>query len=106
MVSKYSKNPEAAADLVRYLTSEDLQKRGAIELSRLPTRPKLYHGSDVLAANPWSANVLEVLNNAVARPSTILGVDYPWITPPPKRMALVCPRCLSQTSARDVQRFS
>jgi trehalose/maltose transport system substrate-binding protein len=76
MVSKYSKNPEAAADLVRYLTSEELQKRSAIELSTLPTRPKLYHDSDVLAANPWFANVLEVLNNAVARPSTILRIDY------------------------------
>jgi trehalose/maltose transport system substrate-binding protein len=42
MVSKYSKNQAVAADLVRYLTSSELQKRDAIELTRLPTRPALY----------------------------------------------------------------
>ena len=35
MVSEYSKAPEAAADLVRYLTSEEQQKKRAIGLSYL-----------------------------------------------------------------------
>jgi trehalose/maltose transport system substrate-binding protein len=76
MVSKYSKNPDVAADLVRYLTSTDIQKRDAIELSRLPTRPALYQDRDVLAAAPWFGSLIPVFTNAVARPSTILKADY------------------------------
>jgi trehalose/maltose transport system substrate-binding protein len=76
MVSKYSKNPDIAADLVKYLTSAEIQKRDAIELTRLPTRPALYRDKDVLATVPWFASLLPVFTNAVARPSTILGADY------------------------------
>jgi trehalose/maltose transport system substrate-binding protein len=76
MVSKYSQNPEVAADLVRYLTSAEMQKRDAIELSRLPTRPALYEDKEVLAAVPWFGSLLPVFTNAVARPSTILKADY------------------------------
>ena len=36
MVSKYSKNPEAAADLVRFLCSAEVQKKQALDLSNLP----------------------------------------------------------------------
>ncbi len=76
MVAKYSKNPEVAADLVRYLTSDAAQKKRAIELSQLPTRPSLYKDSDVLAKEKWFGNALVVLNNAIARPSTVTGADY------------------------------
>jgi trehalose/maltose transport system substrate-binding protein len=73
MVSKYSRHPEVAADLVRYLCSSEIQKLYAIDMSQLPTRPDLYKDQEVLAMNPWFVNVLEILNNAVARPS---GADY------------------------------
>jgi trehalose/maltose transport system substrate-binding protein len=76
MVSRYSKNPDVAADLVRYLTSSEIQKRDAIELTRLPTRPALYTDKDVLAANPWFERMLPVFAHAVARPSTILKGNY------------------------------
>jgi trehalose/maltose transport system substrate-binding protein len=76
MVSKYSKNQAVAADLVRYLTSSELQKRDAIELTRLPTRPALYADKEVLAASPWFEQVLPVFSGAVARPSTILKGNY------------------------------
>jgi trehalose/maltose transport system substrate-binding protein len=76
MVSAYSKNPEAAADLVRALTSVEAQKRRAIEFSLLPSRPGLYSDADVLAKVPWFKNLLPVLENAVARPSTVTGADY------------------------------
>jgi trehalose/maltose transport system substrate-binding protein len=76
MVSAYSKNAEAAADLVRYLCSPEAQKKRAIDLSQLPTRPAIYTDADVLAKNPWFKDAVEVLNNAVARPSTVTGVDY------------------------------
>lgn len=76
MVSKYSKNPAAAADLVRYMCSAEVQKKRAIDLSQLPTRPELYKDQDILAKNPWFANMREVLDNAVARPSTVLKTNY------------------------------
>ena len=76
MVCKYSKNPDVAADLVKFLCSPEIQKKRAIDLGQLPTRPDLYKDPDVLAKNPWYKNAVEVLNNAVARPSTVTGADY------------------------------
>jgi trehalose/maltose transport system substrate-binding protein len=76
MISAYSKVPDAAADLVRYLSSADLQKKGAIIWSVLPTRPVLYSDPDVLAKYPWFKIMVDVFNNAVPRPSTVMGADY------------------------------
>jgi trehalose/maltose transport system substrate-binding protein len=76
MVSAYSKAPDAAADLVRYLASEEQQKKRAIGLSYLPTLPALYSDPDILAKNPYYKNMLDVLKNVVARPSTVTGADY------------------------------
>ena len=76
MVSAYSKAPDAAADLVRFLASEEQQKKRAIGLSYLPTLPALYSDPDILAKNPYYKNMLDVLQNAVARPSTVTGADY------------------------------
>src|SRR5246127_553219 len=76
MVSAYSKNPEAAADLVRYLCSTAAQKKRAVDLSQLPTRPEVYKDPDVLAKNKWFSNAVEILNNAIARPSTVTKADY------------------------------
>jgi trehalose/maltose transport system substrate-binding protein len=76
MVSAYSKAPDAAADLVRYLASEEQQIKRAIGLSYLPTLPALYSNPEVLAKHAWFKNLLDVLQNAVARPSTVTGADY------------------------------
>ena len=80
MVSAYSKAPDAAADLVKYLTTAELQKKHAIDISLLPTLPALYSDPDVLAKNPFFKNLLPVLENAVARPSTVTGADYNQIS--------------------------
>jgi trehalose/maltose transport system substrate-binding protein len=80
MVSTYSKNADVAADLVKYLSSAEIQKQRAIEISELPTRPALYSDPDILAKNPWFKNIPEVLSNAVARPSTVTGADYNQIS--------------------------
>ena len=76
MVSAYSKLPDAAADLLRYLSSAEVQKRIATHTSLLPTRPALYSDSEVLAKNPFFKIMRNVFDNAVARPSTVTGVDY------------------------------
>ena len=76
MISAYSKVPDAAADLVRYLSSAEVQKKRAMAFSILPTLPALYSDPDVLAKNPFFKIMLDVFNNAVARPSTVTGADY------------------------------
>jgi trehalose/maltose transport system substrate-binding protein len=76
MISAYSKVPDAAADLVRYLSSAEVQKKRALAFSVLPTRPALYTDPDVLSKNPFFKIMLDVFNNAIARPSTVTGADY------------------------------
>jgi len=77
MVSKYSENQDAAIEIAKYLTSRELQKSRAIELSLLPTIPELYDDPDVLAVNPFFAALKDVfLGGAVARPSTVTADLY------------------------------
>ncbi|WMS43976.1 ABC transporter substrate-binding protein [Acuticoccus sp. MNP-M23] len=75
-VAKYSDNQDAAADLVRYLTSEKEQKRRAIEASYNPTIKALYEDEEVLAANPFFGSLYDTFVNAVARPSRPTGDKY------------------------------
>jgi trehalose/maltose transport system substrate-binding protein len=75
-VSRYSKHPQLAADLVRYLTSYAEQKHRAIEGSYNPTIPALYRDPDVLAATPFFGKLYTTFAHAVARPSRITGARY------------------------------
>ncbi len=79
-VSNYSKNPAVAADLVRYLTSEAVQKQRAITGSYAPTIMGLYEDAEVLAAVPFFATLRPVLENAVARPAARTGDSYMAVT--------------------------
>jgi trehalose/maltose transport system substrate-binding protein len=75
-VSRYSESPEEAADLVRYLTSAEVQRTRAIEGSYAPTISELYEDPEVLAANPLFGQLSGILENAVARPTAAAGEDY------------------------------
>ncbi|TDR33180.1 ABC transporter substrate-binding protein [Hydromonas duriensis] len=75
-VSKYSKHPKEAIDLVMFLTSKDIQKKRAIEGAYNPTIPALYADKDVLAKNPFFGDLLKVFDASVARPSTVTGAKY------------------------------
>ncbi|MFW5833329.1 MAG: ABC transporter substrate-binding protein [Pseudomonadota bacterium] len=75
-VSRYSDNPEAAMDLVRFLASYDEQKRRAVEGGYNPTIAALYEDADVLDANPFFGELYETFVNAVARPSGVTGTRY------------------------------
>jgi trehalose/maltose transport system substrate-binding protein len=75
-VSKYSKNPDQAADLVMYLTSRAEQKRRAIQGSYNPTIAALYKDAEVLKAVPFYGALYDTFTNAVARPSRVTGVNY------------------------------
>ncbi|MDP2697397.1 ABC transporter substrate-binding protein [Thalassospira sp.] len=75
-VSKYSENPEIAADLVKFLTSRDEQKRRAIKGAFRPTIAGLYDDEEILAANPFFGDLYETFVHAVPRPSTVTGNKY------------------------------
>ncbi len=60
-VSKYSDDAPLAADLVRYLTSYEEQKRRAIQGSYNPTIPALYKDDEVLAAVPFFGELFETI---------------------------------------------
>ncbi len=75
-VSKYSKVKKQAISLVKYLTSEQEQKRRAIQGGYNPTYPALYKDKDVLAANPYYGALYHTLVHAVARPSRVTGTRY------------------------------
>jgi trehalose/maltose transport system substrate-binding protein len=75
-VSKFSKHPAEAADLVLYLTGAAEQKRRAISAAFHPTLPSLYSDKDVLAANPFFASLADTFKGTVPRPSTATGEKY------------------------------
>lgn len=79
-VSKYSKNPAVAADLVMFMTSAESQKFRAINGSYNPTIAALYKDKDVLAANPFFGDLYNVFTSAVPRPATVTGAKYPEVS--------------------------
>jgi trehalose/maltose transport system substrate-binding protein len=79
-VSKYSKHPDAAADLVMYMTSPEVQKERAIKGSYNPTIAALYKDKAVLEANPFFGSLYDVFVSAVPRPATATGLKYPEVS--------------------------
>lgn len=75
-VSRYSRNVDAAIDLVRYLTGAEEQRRRAIAGAFNPSFAALYAEPQVVAANPFFARLGPVIGGAVARPSRITGRRY------------------------------
>lgn len=68
-VSRYSPNREAAIALVKFLTSHEAQKRRAVALTHLPTRPAVYNEPEVTAAAPFFKGMVDTFLTAVPRPS-------------------------------------
>ena len=79
-VSRYSKHPELAADLVLYMTSAAVQRERAIAGAFNPTRPTLYEDKEVIAANPHMPALSAIIANGVIRPSTVTGLKYPQVS--------------------------
>ena len=75
-VSKYSKHPEIAADIVLFMTSAEIQKMRAIKGSYNPTIPALYEDQEVLQAAPFIGELATVFRNAIARPSSQTAPQY------------------------------
>lgn len=75
-VSKYTEKGEVAIDLVKYLASEEEQKRRAVEGAYNPTIEALYKDQEILTAAPFFGELYETFTNAVARPSRVTGARY------------------------------
>jgi len=76
-VSKYSKHPEDAVALLRYLTSHDEQLILWEKHAMMPTRREFYSNPDYLQHRPGIAQLWKDLSTvAVARPSTVSGEHY------------------------------
>ncbi len=75
-VSKYSDNPEVAADVALFMASAAEQKIRAVEGSYTPTIMSLYEDPEVLEAAPFFESLYQVFTNAVARPSTVTSPNY------------------------------
>lgn len=73
-VSKFSKNPEVAADLVKFLTSPDIQRERTLKKGYQPTVPGVYGDEDVVRAYPYFRSF--VGRTPVSRPSAITGAKY------------------------------
>jgi trehalose/maltose transport system substrate-binding protein len=80
-VSRFSAHPREALELVRYLTSRDMQVKRARLLSQPPTLPELYTVPEVLASNPRLAILGQAFRTGlVVRPSTVTGKEYQDVT--------------------------
>ena len=75
-VSKFSAHVPEAVDLARSLTSPEEQKRRAIHGGSNPTIPALYDDPQVLAANPFLADLAKSIGNTVNRPAQATGMRY------------------------------
>ena len=76
-VSRYSANPKVSVQLVRYLTSSQVQLRRARSAGYLPTIPRLYQETTLWQGLPSIAALREAgVQTWVTRPSTIAGTRY------------------------------
>ena len=69
-VSAYSKNKTEAVSLIRWLSSPYISKQLALKGSFHPVFPAVYQDPEVLAAVPWFADALPVVETARPRPVT------------------------------------
>jgi multiple sugar transport system substrate-binding protein len=67
-VNSFSKRAEAAAKLVRFLTSPDAQKTMALTIGYKPTRQSVYQDGELRARQPFIASLYDILMKARPRP--------------------------------------
>jgi trehalose/maltose transport system substrate-binding protein len=75
-VSRYSQNPEASIDLVKFLTSAETQKKRALLSASLPTIVALYDDAEIAETHAIIPRWKEVFLQAVPRPSAPTKVAY------------------------------
>lgn len=73
-VSAYSRNPEAATEFVRYMTSPEVQTWRAVVGTFVPTIPAVASDPQVIEAMPFLEALQDVVR--VTRPSAAAGENY------------------------------
>jgi len=77
MVDRKSIHKDAAIELIRFLTSPEIQRVNAQVRGYAPTIPAIFLDPAVLRANPFFRTLREVLvQGAITRPSTAAGEKY------------------------------
>ena len=76
-VNRYSRHPEAAEKLIRYLVSPAVQKAMALTIGYKPARKVLYKDPDLVREQPFVASLYRIFMTARPRPVTPY---YPMIT--------------------------
>jgi len=75
-VSRFSKHQAEAADLVKYLTSPQVETERAVKGSFLPSRLAVYDDPQVIQQNNFIHQLKPVFASAVARPATATKQKY------------------------------
>lgn len=75
-VSKYSKHPDVAIELVKFIASPEMQKYRTQRTSNLPTIQALYDDADIARDQPIIPHWKQIFLNAVPRPSAATKIKY------------------------------
>jgi multiple sugar transport system substrate-binding protein len=67
-VNRFSRQPEAAEKLVRFLTSPDVQKIAALTIGYKPTRRSVYQDTQLRTMQPFIVALHDIFMNARPRP--------------------------------------
>jgi multiple sugar transport system substrate-binding protein len=67
-INRYSKHPEEARRLIRFLASPEAQKALALTIGYKPTRKALYRDGDIKREQPFTAGLYTVFLHAKPRP--------------------------------------
>jgi trehalose/maltose transport system substrate-binding protein len=80
-ISRFSAHPREALELVRYLSSSDVQARRSRMFSQPPTLPDLYDQPAVLESSPRFALLRQGFRTGIVqRPSNVTGKQYHDVT--------------------------
>lgn len=69
-VNKYSRHPEEAERLIRFMTSYEAQKFLSLTVGYKPTRRALYQDEDLVREQPFMVRLYDILEHARPRPVT------------------------------------
>ena len=73
-ISRYSKNPARAAELIKFINRPDNQKARMLKLARTVVHVELLKDPEIAAAYPWTDMMMQL--NVVARPAAYTGTKY------------------------------
>ena len=73
-ISKFSKNPKLAAEVIKFINRPDNQKERMLKLARTATHMELLKDPEIVAAYPWIATVESL--DLVVRPAANTGTKY------------------------------